>query len=97
MGTTRDPTKPYASPFSSHRGRDVLTWTQWTFENAGGNQTFNLKSAGSNQYLAAAGDPGDGQKVIAGGQPYAWHVEDQQGVDNGVRCVVRFPFWGTGC
>ncbi|KAN0078019.1 carbohydrate-binding module family 13 protein [Tylopilus felleus] len=59
----------------------------WIFQKADGDQTYYLKSAGSGQYLAAAGDPRDGQKVVAGGSPYAWRVEDEQGVENGVRLL----------
>ncbi|KAF8547509.1 carbohydrate-binding module family 13 protein [Imleria badia] len=57
----------------------------WTFENAGQNQTFYIKSAGSGQYLSTAGEPNDGQRVVAGGSPYAWRVDDEQGVESGVR------------
>ncbi|KAI9566639.1 carbohydrate-binding module family 13 protein [Boletus coccyginus] len=59
----------------------------WIFENAGSDKTFYLKSKGSGQYLSTAGEPSDGQKVVAAGSPYAWYVEDEQGVDSGVRLL----------
>ncbi|KAN0078028.1 hypothetical protein V8E55_010085 [Tylopilus felleus] len=49
----------------------------WIFQKADGDQTYYLKSAGSGQYLATAGDPSNGQKVVAGGSPYAWRIEDE--------------------
>ncbi|KAG6372450.1 carbohydrate-binding module family 13 protein [Boletus reticuloceps] len=58
----------------------------WTFQDAG-NQTYNIKSAGGGQYLSVAGDPSDGQRVVASGSAYPWRVEDQQGVDGGVRLL----------
>ena len=67
---------------------------QWNFENAGQNQTFYLKSAGSGQYLSTAGEPRDGQRLVAAGSPYAWRVDDEQGVESGVRCVgMAVRFW----
>ncbi|KAF8547510.1 carbohydrate-binding module family 13 protein [Imleria badia] len=57
----------------------------WIFKNAGQNQTFYLKSAGSGQYLSAAGEPYNGQRVVASGSPYAWRVDDEPGVQSGVR------------
>ncbi|KAH0835445.1 ricin-type beta-trefoil lectin domain-like-domain-containing protein [Lanmaoa asiatica] len=45
---------------------------QWIFQNAGGDKMYYLKSVGSGQYLSAAGEPRDGQNVIAAGSPYAW-------------------------
>jgi hypothetical protein len=57
----------------------------WKFESAGGDRTFNLRSTGSGQYLSVAGEPGDGQKVVAAGSPYAWRIDDVQGTENGVR------------
>jgi len=57
----------------------------WTFESAS-DGAFNIKSR-SGQYLSAAGEPSNGQKVVAGSSPFAWRVEDVQGVDNGVRIM----------
>ncbi|KAG8215658.1 ricin B lectin domain-containing protein [Butyriboletus roseoflavus] len=57
----------------------------WIFESAGGDKTFFLKSKGINKYLSAAGEPSDEQKVIASESQYAWRVEDQSGVEGGVR------------
>ncbi|KAF8421350.1 carbohydrate-binding module family 13 protein [Boletus edulis BED1] len=57
----------------------------WIFQNVGGNHTYYLKSAGSGQYLSVAGELYDGQRLVASGSPYEWHVEDQQGIDSGVR------------
>lgn len=79
-----------AHPLASSACSLTHARTQWTFENAGGD-TFFIKSSGSGQYLSAAGDqPSDGQKAVAAGAPYyAWRVQDEAGVDGGVRWVLR--------
>ncbi|KAF8435436.1 carbohydrate-binding module family 13 protein [Boletus edulis BED1] len=57
----------------------------WIFEKLDGKQTYYLRSAGSGQYLSVVGEPYDGQRLVASGSSYEWHVEDQPGIDSGVR------------
>ncbi|KIJ57645.1 carbohydrate-binding module family 13 protein [Hydnomerulius pinastri MD-312] len=58
----------------------------WIFEKVGGG--FYIKSVSSAQFLGIAGEPQDGQMVIASPSPFEWHVVDEPGVNKAVRLFV---------
>ncbi|KAF9222222.1 carbohydrate-binding module family 13 protein [Gyrodon lividus] len=59
---------------------------EWIFVKVGND--FYIRSLGTGLYLAIAGEPRGGQKVVGSPSPFAWRVEDQADGPGAVRSVL---------
>ena len=68
----------------------VVCLIQWLFQRADADKMFSLKSMSQghrpSEFLSICGGPTDGAMLMIG-KTHHWRIEEESGVDGGVRCV----------